>query len=57
MDISALSVAMPSGGINTGLDYAMLSKALDTVEETGDAITKMMEAAVTGLGGLLDVRA
>lgn len=57
MDISALSVAMPTGRVNTGLEYAMLSKALDTVEETGDAITKMMEAAVTGLGGNLDIRA
>ena len=50
MEISALSVAMPSGSINTGLDYAMLAKALDTVQETGDALAKMMEAAVTGLG-------
>ncbi len=57
MDISALSVSMPTGGINTGLDYVMLSKALDTVEESGDAIAKMMEAAVTGLGGQIDIRA
>ncbi|MCI8838340.1 MAG: putative motility protein [Hungatella sp.] len=57
MEISALSVAMPSGSINTGLDYAMLAKALDTVQETGDALAKMMEAAVTGLGGQLDVMA
>ncbi len=56
MDISALSIAMPSGTISTGLEYAMLGKALDTVEETGDALAKMMEAAVTGLGGLMDIR-
>ena len=56
MDISALSIAMPTG-INTGMDYMVLSKALDTVEDTGDAIAKMMEAAVTGIGNLLDVRA
>lgn len=57
MELSALSVAMPSGGISTGLDYVMLSKALDTVEETGDALARMMEAAVTGLGGQIDVMA
>ncbi|MCI9148496.1 MAG: putative motility protein [Hungatella sp.] len=55
MEISSLSVAMPSGSINTGLDYVMLSKALDTVQDTGDALAKMMEAAVTGLGGQLDL--
>lgn len=57
MDISALSAAVPYGGINTGLDYVMLSKALDTAKETGDALAKMMEAAVTGLGGNIDIRA
>lgn len=57
MNFSAISVAMPGGNISTGLDYVMLSKALDTVEENGDALTKMMEAAVTGLGGQLDIRA
>ncbi len=57
MGLSAISVAMPGGSINTGLDYVMLSKALDTVEQNGDALTKMMEAAVTGLGGQIDIRA
>ncbi|MCI9046790.1 MAG: putative motility protein [Hungatella sp.] len=57
MGLSAITAAMPGGSINTGLDYVMLSKALDTVEETGDAITQMMEAAVTGLGGHIDLRA
>lgn len=57
MDISALSITMPSSQINTGLDYVVLSKALDTVEDTGDALAKMMAAAVTGLGGYMDVRA
>ena len=37
MDISALSVAMPTSQINTGLDYVVLSKALDTAQDTGDA--------------------
>ena len=56
MGLSAISAAMPTGSI-TGLDYVILSKALDTVEQDGDALTKMMEAAVTGLGGQIDIRA
>ena len=31
MGLSAITAAMPGGSINTGLDYVMLSKALDTV--------------------------
>lgn len=57
MGLSAIFAAMPTGSINTGLDYVILSKALDTVEQDGDALTKMMEAAVTGLGGQIDIRA
>ena len=57
MDISSLSIAMPSSQINTGLDYVILSKALNTAEEAGDALEKMMAAAVTGLGGNIDVQA
>lgn len=57
MDISALSVAMPTSQINTGLDYVILSKALDTAQDTGDALAKMMASAVTGLGAHMDVRA
>ena len=56
MDISSLSIAMPSSQINTGLDYVILSKALNTAEEAGDALEKMMAAAVTGLGGNIDVQ-
>lgn len=57
MDISALSVAMPTSQINTGLDYVVLSKALDTAQDTGDALAKMMASAVTGLGAHMDIRA
>ncbi len=29
MGLSAISAAMPTGSINTGLDYVILSKALE----------------------------
>ncbi len=57
MNISALSFPVCTGAGNTGLEIAMLSKALDTAEVTGDAINKMLEASVTGLGQNLDIRA
>lgn len=57
MNISALSIPVSTSGINTGLEIAMMSKALDTAENTGDAIAKMLEATVTGLGQNIDIRA
>lgn len=57
MDISGLSVSMSTSSINTGLEIAMLSKALDSAEATGEALNEMIEAAVIpGLGENLDVR-
>lgn len=56
MEISSLSLSMPSGNVTTSLDVAMLSKVLDTVEENGDMLAKMMEAVATGLGGNIDMR-
>lgn len=57
MDISGLSVSMSTSSINTGLEVAMLSKALDSAEITGEALNEMMEAvAIPGLGENLDIR-
>ena len=39
MNISALSFSAP-GSIQTGLELAVMSKALDTAEVTGDAISR-----------------
>ena len=57
MNISALSIPIHTGSGGTGLEIAMMSKALDTAEITGDAINKMLEASVTGLGQHIDIRA
>lgn len=57
MDISGLSVSMSTSSINTGLEVAMLSKALDSAEITGEALNEMIEAvAIPGLGENLDIR-
>lgn len=45
MDISGLSVSYTSGTINTGLEIAMLSKALDTAESAAQVLTEMMGQA------------
>ncbi len=57
MDIPALSMAMSMDKVNTEWGIAMMSKALDTAEDTGAALTKMMESSVTpNLGQNIDVR-
>ncbi|MCI9282315.1 MAG: putative motility protein [Lachnospiraceae bacterium] len=56
MNISALSVTLPAVELSGQLGIAVLSKALDTAEVTGDAIAQMIEASVTGLGQNLDIR-
>lgn len=57
MDIPALSIAMSLDKVNTDWGVALLSKAMDTAEDTGDALTKMMESSVTPeLGQNIDVR-
>ncbi|MCI8764861.1 MAG: putative motility protein [Lachnospiraceae bacterium] len=56
MNIPALSTTLSTLELSGELGIAIMSKALDTAEVTGDAIAQMMEAAVTGLGQNLDIR-
>ena len=55
MNIPALSTTLSTLELSGELGIAIMSKALDTAEVTGDAIAQMMEAAVTGLGQNLDI--
>lgn len=59
MDISGLSMSYSSGTINTGLEIAMLSKALDTAKDAAQVLTEMMgqAAMIPGLGEHIDIRA
>lgn len=57
MDIPALSIAMATQKVNAEWGVAMMSKAIDTIEDTGSAITKMMETSVSpNLGQNIDIR-
>ena len=47
MDIASLSTAMSTQNILNDVSVAMLSKSLDTVEDMGDVMVKIMESSVT----------
>ena len=56
MDFAALSMAISLQNVNNDAGVLMLSKSLDTLEETGDNMVKMMEQSVTpNLGQNIDV--
>lgn len=58
MDISALSVVMSMDQLRTNAGFAVMAKAMDTMEESGDAITKMLENSINPeLGQNIDIRA
>ena len=46
MDIASLSTAMSTQNILNDVSIAMLSKSLDTVEDMGDGMVKIMESSV-----------
>ena len=47
MDIASLSTARSTQNILNDVSVAMLSKSLDTVEDMGDGMVKIMESSVT----------
>ncbi len=47
MDIASLSTAMSTQSILNDVGVAMLSKSLDTVEDMGNGMVKIMESSVT----------
>lgn len=57
MDIPGLSVAMSQANVVNDVNIAVLSKTLDTVEESGELMIQMMEQSVNPhLGANIDVR-
>lgn len=56
MEIASLSRMAYSGNVDTGLELAMLSKVLDTAEESAEMLAQMI-AQATGRGMNIDVRA
>ena len=63
MDIAALSTAMSMQQLHLNVSYAMMSKVMDTMEMSTEAMAEMMDAAaqisggaaVPGLGGNIDL--
>ena len=47
MDIASLSTAMSTQNILNDVGTLMLSKSLDTVEDMGEGMIKIMESSVT----------
>jgi len=56
MDIAALSMALSQQNMITDVNVALLSKGLDSVEDMGDSMVKMLEQSVQPhLGQNLDI--
>ncbi|MCI9228741.1 MAG: putative motility protein [Dorea sp.] len=63
MDIAALSTAMSMQQLHLNVSYAMMAKAMDTMEMSTEAMAEMMDAtaqisggaAVPGLGENIDI--
>lgn len=51
MDIAALSTAMSMQQLHLNVSYAMMSKVMDTMEMSTEAMTEMMDAAAQISGG------
>mgnify|MGYP002073340661 CR=1 FL=1 len=56
MDISALSSLASTTSAASAIEVALLKKAMDTFEDTGNDMVRMMEASVTPyLGQNIDI--
>lgn len=57
MDIAALSMGLSQANLMSSVNLSVLSMSMDTVEEAGDAMIKMMEQSVTPeLGQTIDIK-
>lgn len=56
MTIGGISTNISTSQVNDDVQVLMLKKNLDTLEQSGDSLTKMMEKSVNpNLGGNFDV--
>lgn len=57
MDIAGLSTYLSTINVVNDVQVAVLRQSLDTLETSGDSLTKMMEASVNPeLGQNIDIR-
>ena len=56
MDVTQVAMAMSQTQLMNNINVAVLAKNLDTVEEMGDGMIKMMEQSVNpNLGQYIDI--
>lgn len=56
MDITSLSTALSMTQVTNDIGVAMLSKQMDTMEDMGDSMIKLMEQSVNPhIGGNIDI--
>ena len=55
MDIPMVSMALARSDTLNKVGFAVLDKSLETTEELGEGMIKMMENSVTGTGSIIDV--
>lgn len=56
MDIRSLSISMSLTNLQMNVGYSMLAKSMEVAEDTGDAITKIMEQSVNpDIGSNIDI--
>lgn len=56
MDIPTLSMALSQSNVMQDVSMAMLSKSLDTFEDMGEGLTKIMDQSVSPeLGNTIDI--
>ena len=62
MDVAALSTAMSMEKLQLNVGYAMMSKVMDTMEMSGEAMAEMLDTAqvsggavIPGLGENIDI--
>ena len=55
MNITSLTTAMNTSNVSSDVGVSVLGKSLDSLEQSGEGLKKMMEASVTpGLGQNID---
>lgn len=57
MNINTLPITLPQDASSITVGTAVLAKSLDTIEQVGDSMIKMMEQSVNpNLGQHIDIR-
>jgi len=56
MDIPSLSMSMASANLSRSASVSLMKMAIDQTEQVGEMMSKMLDTALTGMGGIIDVK-